>query len=185
MMICLLISTHHKQKAVAETDTMHMVITALVSAEGPKSAISEARTIFEQLCGDHQSFDYFVTFEEEGHKVAGKDRWGEMTPAASVETDEGKKMVESAMVATEKNFIENLDKLRYLLSAHSNEDILNEKDFIGFKYRAYCAGQYEGPHIWLYDSDGCGIRNRNELESAINNAGEDGEVWAVIADVHF
>lgn len=185
MMICLLISCQHRQKVLEETDTMHMVITALVSAEDPKSAIAEARDIFEKLCYEGGPFDYFVTFDEEGHTVAGKDRWGDLTPAANTNTKEGKEMLESAMKATEENFIENIDKIRYLLSAHSNEDLLNEKDFIGIRYRSYCIGQYEGSNVWIYDSEGCGIRNRKELEWALEHIGEDGGVWAVIADVHF
>jgi hypothetical protein len=177
---------------------MHTVIYALVPAKNQKEALSKADGVFERLTGDNRPFDYHQMFDTEGTSVSGKGRWGNIPAARKVSSAAGTKMLQEAWGYTQQEFNDNLDHIRNAMK-YTNAEIMNEcptgvargqdNPLMLVRHRLYNCGQYEGSNIWLYDSDGSGIRTQRELDNVINNYGHplpDGEeLWIVPADVHF
>lgn len=148
---------------------MHMVIRALVYANNEAEALERGRGVFSDLV-EQGIFDYFVTFDEEGRSVSGKDRWGNFPVAVRADTEIGMKLIREGLAATWSGFLENIRYIQNYIENVAIEDIFEEKkrdDFerfgVGFQFACYCIGRYQGPDVWLYDQDGEGIRNTRHL----------------------
>ena len=50
---------------------MHQIIKAILYANSEEEALDKAKSIFENLCGDGQAFDYYTLFNED-IPVSGK-----------------------------------------------------------------------------------------------------------------
>ena len=87
---------------------MHVVIYSLVEASTEDEALSTGKTVLDRLVGadPHAGavFDYHVTFDEEDASVAGKARWGDLSTAAPVDSDDGQDMLDRGWEATKKEF---------------------------------------------------------------------------------
>lgn len=194
---------------------MHRVISAIVYAKDEESALKHAKKIFEELV-EVRCFDYYVTFDNEDVKMAGKARWGALPPVASVDSVEGKKLVAEGMKYTKESFMEYISYVRKQLELYSDEelfeeDMKREKEVLNalsddnppeeaifmFKHYCRCVGQSRGPHVYLYDSDGEGIRNPGHLDNVLSrwkNLHEDTgkanphiglKIFVVPADAHY
>jgi hypothetical protein len=163
---------------------MHMLIAAIVEADGKEEAMTKAASVFEDLV-DEGIFDYYNLFVDEG----AKKRWGMLSPAVRLESDEGKQLLDRLLKATKENLFENLKAIRELLQEYSDEDIWFGDDFdslptekkvyrllkqgdkkVDFeksvRFLRYCCravGSYVGNSIYLYDETGDGIRSLTEL----------------------
>jgi len=161
-----------------------MLIAAIVEADGKEEAMTKAARVFEDLV-DGGIFDYYSLFVDEG----AKKRWGRLSPAVKLESDEGKRLLDRLLKATKENLFENLKAIRELLQEYSDEDIWVGDDFdslptekkvyrllkqgdkkVDFeksvRFLRYCCravGSYVGNSIYLYDETGDGIRSLTEL----------------------
>lgn len=186
---------------------MHMVIRVLVYADSEEDAFDEAQTVFEGLCGEGSSFDYYNTFDG----ARAMERWGELPMVTKVCLDFGSEkcgkcderfhcyttqmnaeLVE-AMQMTKRDFLESLEEIKKYLATNT-DDQLFEEDW--FKFRCYQVGQDRGPQIQLYDQNGEGIRNHGHLNNILKRwAGSKGKpdyeseenknLYIIPADVHY
>ena len=169
---------------------MHMVIRAIVYAEDGLSALEKAREIFSNMCGDYRPFDYFVTFDEEGHGMSGKDRWGELPIAPRADSPAGKNLIAEGLDIQVALFRESLKKVRRQIFSPWKKLI---SDSI-WRYRCKTLYDDQGPDIYLYDNDGAPIGDKAHLENALGkweclyedkqNPYENLKVFVVPADVH-
>jgi hypothetical protein len=167
-----------------EVVIMHMLIAAIVEADGKEEAMTKAARVFEDLV-DGGVFDYYSLFDDE----SAKKRWGGLSLAVKLESDEGKRLLDELLKATKENLFENLKAIRELLQEYSDEDIWFGDDFdslptekkvyrllkqgdkkVDFeksvRFLRYCCravGSYVGNSIYLYDETGDGIRSLTEL----------------------
>ena len=179
---------------------MHQVIRAIVYAENEEEAIDQAKGIFDNMI-EQSLFDYYTTFDENGHGVSGKSRWGDLPVCADAGSEEGKKLIEDGMRYTKDEFMTNIKKIRECLSKFSDEELFNggagkNRDSMLFRYYCYHVGQYEGISVWSYDNEGEGIRTEKELNNTLEkyaclyeDAGKKNpyasdRIWVVPADVH-
>lgn len=182
---------------------MHMVIRAIVYAKTADEALKKGKTIFDRLIENGIVFDWYTTFDDNTSTTSGKARWDNIPPVAKTDSAEGKKLIEEGMKYTRDEFFERTQDLRSILAKYSNAELFetNYLDVSGcgvsFRYTASCIGQYEGCCIWLYNNDGCGIKNPTHLENVLNkwkcnyekygieNPYKELDVWVVPADVHY
>ena len=164
---------------------MHQIIHAIVDAQTEESALGAARgSVFDRLVGatveSSAEFDYYVTFDEERTRVAGKGRWGELPIAARLSSDEGCELLARGWNATKAEFKRNLQEIREALSSLSDQEVMNDDDFV----RHHCAnlGAYAGPPVHLYDNSGRGIRTFEDFVWAYEDLEQP---WIVPADVHY
>ena len=172
---------------------MHMVIRAIVYAEDGLSALERAREIFSEMCGDYRPFDCFVTFDEEGYKMSGKDRWGELPIAPRADSPAGKKLIAEGWNLQVASFRESLKKVRRQILSPWKKLISNSI----WRYRCKTLYDDVGPDIYLYDADGAPIGDKDHLENVLNkweclyddeekpNPYKDLKVFVVPADVHY
>jgi len=162
---------------------MHQVIYALVEASTEEDALVTGKTVFGRLigAGPHAEavFDYYVTFDEE-RTGAGKARWGDLPVAALVDSDDGRELLEHGWQATKSEFERHLDRVRAVLMAFSDDEIMRNEDLA--RHAFHEVGAYEGPSIYLYDQYGNGIRDPDQLDRILD---ESDALWIVPADVHF
>ncbi|MFD1600712.1 hypothetical protein ACFSBX_17400 [Halobellus rarus] len=163
---------------------MHMVIYALVEASTENEALTGGKTVFNQLVGAETHscavFDYYVCFDEEDTSVAGKARWGELSTAAPVDSDDGQDLLERGWETTKEEFERNLDRVKEAIDELSDEEIMRDEDLA--RHAFHKVGAYDGPTIFLYTEHGTGIRHRGQLNRLLE---ESEELWIVPADVHF
>lgn len=171
---------------------MHTVIDCLVPAKSAEEALAKGKTVFEELCGDGRQFDYYTTFDDDSSPMSGPGRWGKQAPAQPISHPAGMKLMDGAMAATKREFLDNLKEVRAALSKYKDLILFNGVggfDASMFRYRLRCMGRTSGPDIWLYDQHGEGIINEPDLKRSLEAmtkdlaAGE--EIWIVPADVHF
>lgn len=179
-----------------------MVIRAIVYAENKDKAQDKAETVFERLVEDTQ-FDYYVSFDKDGMGMSGKDRWVKLPAVAEATSRKGKKLIDEGMQFTKVAFTEAMKEIRFITEKYSDKDIFEEKDKdsgnLGgfFKHYVYRVGQYRGSSVWLYDSEGEGIKRPTHLKGVLEkwkclyedegkeNPYEKLKVYVVPADVHY
>lgn len=180
---------------------MHMIVRVLVNAEDADEALEAAKYVMDDLVGDDRPFDYWTDFVEEKSMVSGVSRWGERPYAQRVHTEkhpfyimDGRKQVYGAMETNRNAFMYDLKIVREMLSKYTDDQLFEEAKVDGvdyvdspgfFRHRCHCLGQYQGSQVWLYDSDGSGIRTPRELASILNHEYNDGPLWMVPFDVHY
>ena len=161
-----------------------MVIYALVEASTENEAVSTGKTVFDRLVdvGPHAGavFDYYVTFDEENTTVAGKARWGKLPAAASVESNDGRELLDRGWKATKKEFERNLERVKEALDELSDEEIMRDEDLA--RHAFHQVGAYDGPTVFLYNEYANGTRHREQLDRILE---ESEDLWIVPADVHY
>jgi hypothetical protein len=172
---------------------MHQLIHGLVYAESPDDALTEARyDVFTPLV-EKNLFDYFVTFDQDGLGVSGKDRWGELPAATPAESEQGQELIQRGWEATVDEYRRSFDRLQDFLDDHEPEEFWNDGEVHGeYVLDFHRIGQFQGPATFLYDQNGDGIRDKAHLEQ-VENYWEDLEtqqyenlnLYVVPADVHF
>ena len=171
-------------QCVGEVSHMHQVIYALVEASTEETALACGKAAFDRLVGagpDNAAiFDYYVTFDDERSSVAGKARWGELPVVASIDSDDGAKLLESGWEATRQEFKRNLERVRTAVNEFSDEELMHDKDLA--RHACYNLGAYRGPSLYLYTEFGDAIRNREHLDHVLD---ADEQLWIIPADVHY
>lgn len=179
---------------------MHQIIRTIVYAKTKENALEEAERVFGGLCGEDKVFDYYTLFNDNTSKVSGKARWGELPPVVLAKGKEGKKLINEGFETTKKSFMDNIKSIKKLINNFSDEELFEGKskektkeeiNLYMFKFYCHCAGMYKGIEIFLYDSDGEGIRDSRHLKNALNkwvsvvgNKYKDLKIWVIPADVH-
>lgn len=175
---------------------MHMLIRALVSADAPDAAVETARCDVFQPLVDRRTFDYYTTFDEDGDGVSGRDRWGDYPPAARLTTPAGRELLEDGWDATVAAYEAGFDRVETFLETSEPVDYWTDLGTFWHYQDAFTAiAEAEGPHTYLYDQGGFGIRHESQLPAVDANANcyhettetahPDGDLYVVPADVHY
>lgn len=176
---------------------VHMVIRAIVYAKTRDGALDKAKAIFDGLI-ERGTFDYYTTFDDTTTKSSGRARWGRLPTCIKADNRKGKELIEQGMKFTKEEFMRNIKEVRKALNEETNERLFERKtnDYF-FKSRCHWIGMYEGSTIWLYDDNGCGIKDDEHLKNALSkwkclneNKGKESpykdlDVWVCPADVHY
>ena len=172
---------------------MHQLIYGIVYGEDSESAVETASTsIFHPLV-HRGEFDYFVTFDEPGQGVAGRDRWGDRPTVSPVDSEDGIELINRGWEATVSEYERSFDRIEEFLDSHDSEAYWQDESV----HREYLldfhrVGQFQGPGVFLYDPDGEGIQNRGHLDRVLDGEiasrdvdDENQELYVVPADVHY
>lgn len=166
---------------------MHMVIRAIVYANSREVAREKAEDIFKRLTDTEEPFDYYIMGYRDGSQAN----------AFKATSKQGKKLIERGMELMTADFQRSLEYVREHID--KDDDVLmrdGKETGSLWRYHCYQLGMYCGPAVWLYGSDGEGIRDSEHLENALNkwrclyeddgkpNPHADDSVWVVPADVH-
>ncbi len=157
---------------------MHMMIVALIrvyDGEGAEEALESGKDVFHTLL-EKDAFDFFHTFEEE----KTRKEYGDLPCAVKADSPEGKRLIEAAMAKTEEEFRKDLSALRLALSLP--DERLWEENPGNFRFYAKCLGEYRGVSIRIYNEHGVGIRDPQELKTALS--GVTTSLWVVPAVAH-
>lgn len=166
---------------------MHMLIQGLVYAEDEDEALETAKQdVFEPLVW-HRTFDYYVTFDQDGNGVAGRDRWGPLRAAAPADTDIGEQQIRSGWKSTVEQYQTSFDRIEEFLQEHEPDEFWEDSGtYREYRHDFEAVSEFQGPSTSLYDHQGLGIRNRSQLEDAYQHPeNQDKELFAVPADVHY
>ena len=169
---------------------MHQIIRVIVYAKDKGAALKRAKSILNILL-QNNTFDYYVTFDDNTSTIAGRGRWGDISPVVPIHSVEGIKLVKDGWNATIEDFMNYLFKLRKTMKYKSDIKLMNDRNF---RFYAYEVGKYAGSAVWLYDDNSEGIRTIDHLKNAVNKwkflndsnsqKREKLKVWIVPADIH-
>ena len=164
---------------------MHMIIRNIVYANSGSEAISKARNNMDNLCEGQYPFDYYDTFDN-----GGTSYWGDrLQPVSEISTAEGRKLVVDGWRNTLRDMRWHLQEIRRLTEYKTDLEIMLSLKEDQLQYHYYSVGMYQGSGVWLYDSDGEGIKSRGHLNSVLNKWDaknlQDQKVFVVPADVHY
>jgi len=162
---------------------MHKVIRTIVYAKTKQEAFENAKSVFDDLCGEDRPFDYYETFEANHSPIAGQARWGKLTPIAEADSKEGKNLIKEGMEATASESKRYLGKCREILATKTDEEIINGSMDTFYFGQVYI----RGTNAWLFDFEGEPISDEKHLNGALGDYKEnkDDKYWVVPADVHF
>ena len=174
---------------------MHMLIRGLVYAESASDALTNAKyDVFRPLL-EERAFDYYVTADMDGQGVAGTDRWGPYPTAVTAESTRGEALLEEGWDATVNEYERQFDRVQDFFDSTDDVGAFWEDEAVHREYHgAFNAiGEYSGPHTWLYDQDGVGIRDRSHLDSVLNHWADayidetpyEPDLYVVPADIHY
>ena len=164
---------------------MHMIIRNIVYANSGSEAISKARNNMDSLCEGQYPFDYYDTFDE-----GGTSYWGDkLQPVSEISTAEGRKLVVDGWRNTLRDMRYHLQEIRKITENKSDLEIIQSLKDSHLQYHYYSIGMYQGSVVWMYDSDGEGIKSRSHLNNVLNKWDaknlQDQKVFVVPADVHY
>jgi len=167
---------------------MHMVIRAIVYADSREEARVKATRIFDGLTENQEPFDYYT--------IGFRD--GSDANALKADSKRGKELIQRGMELMIADFTRSLEYVREHINKPDDVLMRDDKETGSlWRYHCYQLGMYHGPAVWLYDSDGSGIRDAAHLERALNkwrclyeddgkpNPHATDEIWVVPADVHY
>lgn len=174
-----------------------MLIRGLVHADSPPDALETAKhEVFLPLV-DRGTFDYYVTFDADGRGVAGNDRWGDYPAVAPADSSAGRKLIEDGWRYTVKEYEYSFDTVAEFLDTRERTAFWEDTDVHRqYHYAFHKIGEYEGPHTYLYDEAGQGVRDRGHLrliqnayedfvDETMDNPYRDQDLFVVPADVHY
>lgn len=174
---------------------MHQLIYGLVRAESPNEGLERAKHEIFQSLVDDKVFDYYVTFDEDGQGVAGRDRWGDIPAAVAASTDDGRQRIDRAWDATVEAYWQSFKRVDEFLDAYDPSDYWTDENvYRQYQFDFNRIGELHGPGTYLYDQDGQGIRHKAHLRRVENAWGdildgddpyEDLSLYVVPADVHY
>jgi len=164
---------------------MHMIIRNIVYANSGSEAISKARNNMDNLCEGQYPFDYYDTFDN-----GGTSYWGDrLQPVSEISTAEGRKLVVDGWRNTLRDMRYHLQEIRKITENKSDLEIIQSLKDSHLQYHYYSIGMYQGSVVWMYDSDGEGIKSRSHLNNVLNKWDaknlQDQKVFVVPADVHY
>lgn len=174
-----------------------MVIRGLVHGKSPADAVATAKQeVFRPLVA-RGTFDYYVPFDADGRGVAGSDRWGDYPVVARADTDDGRNLIEDGWRYTVQEYKDSFDTVEEFLDNHERTAFWEDGDVHRqYHYAFHKIGEYEGPHTYLYDEAGQGIRDHGHLQmienayedlidETMDNPYRDQDLYVVPADVHY
>jgi len=164
---------------------MHMIIRNIVYANSGSEAISKARNNMDSLCEGQYPFDYYDTFDN-----GGTSYWGDrLQPVSDIHTAEGRKLVVDGWRNTLRDMRWHLQEIRKITENKSDLEIIQSLKDSHLQYHYKSVGDYRGSGVWMYDSDGEGIKSRSHLNNVLNKWDaknlQDQKVFVVPADVHY
>ena len=164
---------------------MHMIIRNIVYANSGSEAISKAKNNMDYLCEGQYPFDYYDTFDE-----GGTSYWGDrLQPVSEISTAEGRKLVVDGWKNTLRDMRYHLQEIRKITENKSDLEIIQSLKDSHLQYHYKSVGDYRGSGVWMYDSDGEGIKSRSHLNNVLNKWDaknlQDQKVFVVPADVHY
>ena len=164
---------------------MHMIIRNIVYANSGSEAISKARNNMDSLCEGQYRVDYYDTFDK-----GGTSYWGDkLQPVSEISTAEGRKLVVDGWRNTLRDMRYHLQEIRKITENKSDLEIIQSLKDSHLQYHYYSIGMYQGSVVWMYDSDGEGIKSRSHLNNVLNKWDaknlQDQKVFVVPADVHY
>jgi len=162
---------------------MHVIIRTIVYGKDENEALKEAKTIFRRFV-ENRVFDYYTLFNDKDARVSGIARWGRLEACPLAESKKGKEGISQAMRSTKDWFLFHLNQVKDFLQTCSDDELFDEGKDGWFRYRCRCLGEYIGPNIYLYDSDGEGVLNEKRLKCALRKR-PNKEAYVVPADVHY
>lgn len=173
---------------------MHQLIYGLVYDESHADGLERAKyDVFQPLVEEHV-FDYYVTFEEDGHGVAGRDRWGELPAVVEADTQRGQQLINRGWDATVEEYWRGFKRVEEFIHEHEPSEFWRDPDlYAQYQLDFQRIGEHHGPGTFLYDQDGEGIRHESHLESVQNywreeyadELYENQDLYVVPADVHY
>lgn len=86
-------------------------------------------------------------FDENETTVAGTARWGELSVAGPMESDEGEALLEYGWEVTEDEFQRNLNRGEEVLDDLSDEASMRNEDLA--RHAFHQVGAYNGPSVFL------------------------------------
>ena len=144
---------------------MHLLIRTIVYGGSKDEAIENAEQIAENLV-EEGVFDYYSATGTWGNYKLGK--------AYKADSNKGQKLIDDGMKYTKDEFMRSIELIRKNVEMYTDEQLFKLRhDEDMFRHRLWCAGQYKGSVICLYDSDGSGIREPSHLKDALSK-------WACI-----
>ena len=83
----------------------------------------------------------------------------------------------------------HLQEIRKITENKSDLEIIQSLKDSHLQYHYKSVGDYRGAGVWMYDSDGEGIKSRSHLNNVLNKWDaknlQDQKVFVVPADVHY
>lgn len=164
---------------------MHMYIGVITYGKNKQIAREAAKDIVNNMCDE-------TGYAFDGNSVMGK--------TVSVKGDIGRKLISRCMRATIREFLYALKKVRTALDRYTDKQLASSEriypeeggdmvESTGMaRYWMYRAGSYKGSAIYLYDSDGEGIRTREHLKNVLNQWDKPTngfKVYVTPFDVHY
>ena len=149
-----------------------MLVRAIVPGENKEKAFVNAENVFQDLVEQGYFNDYNIEYQD--------------SKVVSVDSPQGRKLIEESLALTRKDFDENLKKVKDILSKATDDELFEESGKAKlFRYYCYCLGQYAGPYVWIYDRYGEGITSETDLNFALEKEKDDEKLWIVLSDVHY
>ena len=164
---------------------MHMIIRNIVYANTKGEALGKAKNNMDYLCEGQYPFDYYDTFDN-----GGTSYWGDrLQPVSEISTAEGRKLVVDGWRNTLRDMRWHLQEIRKITENKSDLEIIQSLKSSYLQYHYKSVGDYRGAGVWMYDSDGEGIKSRSHLNNVLNKWDaknlQDQKVFVVPADVHY
>lgn len=156
-------------------------------AEDQEDALFNATQNLKDLNRDQQPYDYFVTFDENGNGVAGKDRWGDLPAAVEKDSEKGQELIEEGWQSQKKQYQRALKKLEdYFESSDDPTELIEDTHDDLIRHEMHKLGCYKGFPVFFYDNYGAGIQTKKQLDRALESPNHaEQKVWIVPVDVHF
>ena len=153
----------------------------IVYAKTQDKALTKATNILEELISGCYLFD----------------NYHEVQQPVNVLSPEGKILVEKAIKHSENEFKEDIAIVRKVMEKYTDEEIFEEyskKDseeddnLFLIRHRFNELGMYKGSSVYIYNNEGEGIQNRNQLRKVLDTYAstyEDLDVFIVSAMIHY
>lgn len=150
---------------------MHHIMMMIVEATSKREALRKAKSLMETMSGS--SIDYGTFFDEKGHGIAGKDRWGPMEPVVKLQSKKGAEYLLHALEAMYDEFLDNIKEVKIKI------DRPNEALFLDRHFLLKCKWVYDSQ--WLYH-DGMSL-HLEDLNQLLADERPD-DLYIVPVDVH-
>lgn len=174
-----------------------MLIRGLVHADSLEEALATAKDeVFTPLV-DRGTFDYYTTFDMDGGGVAGADRWGRYPAVVRADQPSGRELIRAGWEKTVEEYDTSFDEVEAFFDQHDRPAFWEDGDVHAeYCYAFHAIGEFAGPHTYLYDEAGQGVRDRGHLrllesgyeelaDETTKNPYQDMDLYVVPADVHY
>lgn len=158
---------------------MHYLVSLIVEAEDKEAALSEARTIADNLI-EWQEFDWYNESPEDS-------RWENCWNPIPTASDEAKAILKDAVAGQFEEFKRHLEVIRIMLGGYTDEQIFNEeftRDPDGPYLSRYHFSAASGVHAnacQLFGPGGEHIASQRDLNYYLEKPDN---LWIVQVDFH-